>query len=105
MTKPRGTALIINNMTIPNEEERLGSEIDVENLTNMLQLFQFNVKSETDLTAKVTGQHLFFILKHVSLTKVLHSYSLDYMQDSYLKTHSCIWCSLQPALCTENCGE
>jgi len=73
MTKPRGTALIINikKITIKKkkkrkEMKRLGSEIDVENLTDMLQSFQFNVKSETDLTAKVTGQYIYFLYLNLS---------------------------------------
>jgi len=53
MTMPRGTALIINNEKITNSSDRQGSQVDVQNLSDMLQSFQFNIEMKTDLTAEV----------------------------------------------------
>jgi len=53
MTMPRGNALIINNEKISNSSDRQGSQVDVQNLSDMLRSFQFNIDMKTDLTAEV----------------------------------------------------
>jgi len=63
MTMPRGTALIINNEKITNFPDRQGSQVDVENLSDMLRSFQFNIETKQDLTAEVAvmTNFVFFI--------------------------------------------
>jgi len=55
MTKNRGRALIINNKEFPNCQERLGSDVDVGNLKEMLKTFKFTTKVFEDISAEVTG--------------------------------------------------
>jgi len=68
MTMVRGTALIINNEKITNFPDRPGSEVDVQNLSDMLRSFQFNIESKTNLTAEVAIMKCFFFsLLHFQL--------------------------------------
>jgi len=60
MTMPRGTALIINNEKITNFPDRPGSEIDAQNLSDMLRSFQFNIEVKTNLTAEVAVMTNFY---------------------------------------------
>jgi len=55
MTPRRGRALLINNNKIGNLPERHGSEVDIQNLEQMLSSFHFDVVKKANLTAKVTS--------------------------------------------------
>jgi len=69
MTMPRGTALIINNEKITNFSDRQGSQVDVQNLSDMLRSFQFNIETKQDLTAEVAvmSNFVFFSLLYFQL--------------------------------------
>jgi len=55
MTRKRGRALIINNMNFDKRPElcRKGSDVDVKNLSTMLETLKFDVVRHTDLKAEV----------------------------------------------------
>jgi len=53
MTRRRGRALIINNKEVKPHPDRQGSGVDVENLEYLLESFQFDVVTKTNLSAQV----------------------------------------------------
>ena len=56
MSSPcRGKAFVINNMTFsePQHSERIGSDIDVDNLKSLLKKLWFDLTIAEDFTAEV----------------------------------------------------
>jgi len=53
MTKKRGRALIINNEEFPNCQKRLGSDVDVGNLKEMLETFKFTTEVRENISSEV----------------------------------------------------
>uniref|UniRef100_A0A914HRG7 Caspase-3 n=1 Tax=Globodera rostochiensis TaxID=31243 RepID=A0A914HRG7_GLORO len=50
-TSPRGLAIVINNHTFLDNHKRIGTNIDRENITNLLQQLDYTVQNFDDLTA------------------------------------------------------
>jgi len=53
MTRRRGKALIINNKEVKTHLDRQGSGVDLKNLEDLLESFQFDVVTKTNLSAQV----------------------------------------------------
>jgi len=56
MTRKRGRALIISNKNFDKRPDlcRVGSDVDVENMSVMLKDFKFEVVTHTDLKTEVS---------------------------------------------------
>jgi len=66
MTPKRGRALIINNMNFDKRPDlcRKGSDVDVENMSAMLESLNFDVVTHKDLNAEVFIMFILVFIFH-----------------------------------------
>lgn len=53
-SKPRGLALIINIFSARNQDDRVGSHVDVKKIQKLFSQIGYKITTHSDLTAKVS---------------------------------------------------